>query len=79
MGIREMFVDDLSKWWKMWSVWIFGLIGVLPDAYNAVATMGWIDEVPGAIKWPIRGLAAAGVILRLMRQRKPDIDEKAHS
>jgi len=69
MNIRELFVADVSKWWKMWSVWIFGAVGVLPDAYNSIAAMGWLDELPTPAKWILRGLAATGIVFRLMRQK----------
>lgn len=69
MNIREIFVSDASKWWKMWSVWIFGAIGVFPDAYNTIAAMGWLNELPGPAKWIIRGMAAGGVVVRLMKQK----------
>jgi hypothetical protein len=81
MGIRTLFVDDLGKWWKLWSLYFFAAIGVLPDAYNAVSAMGWVDQVPHGIIWPIRALCAGGIIARLVKQRteKTCEDDKAHS
>ena len=77
MGIRQHFITELNEAWKLWSIYFFAAIGSLPDAYNLVATMGWVDQVPHAIIWPIRILAAGGIMARLMRQRiSPRDDEK---
>lgn len=73
----RILVDGWRKGWKMLSVWAFAVIGISPDLYGAVAAMGWLDDqaVPGVFVWSLRGLAVAGIAVRLLRQGK--CEEKA--
>ncbi|MNC79139.1 hypothetical protein D3C75_1315410 [compost metagenome] len=52
-------------------MWVFGLVTVFPDIYDAIAAMGWMDELPDPAKWSIRALGALGVIARVLARRKP--------
>ena len=72
---RVELIHDANRFYKFASVWVFFLIGCMPDFYNGIASMGWADEVPGPLKWSIRGLAAAGVAARVLKRKIPDIDE----
>jgi hypothetical protein len=66
-------VAEWRKAWRMLSVWAFVLLGAAPDLHAAIVAMGWLDDTdtPPAVKWSIRGLAVAGIALRLIRQQKP--------
>lgn len=66
-------VAEWRKAWKMLSVWAFAVVGISPDLYSAVVAMGWLDDegVPPAFVWALRGLAVAGILSRLLRQKRP--------
>lgn len=49
---------------------MFILIGFFPDLYDGVSAMGWLEELPDPAKWSIRGLASAGIAVRLIKQKK---------
>ncbi|MCU1054178.1 hypothetical protein JAK47_06470 [Stenotrophomonas maltophilia] len=69
--MKLQLIDDWRKAWKLASVWVFGLVTLFPDAYDAIAAMGWMDELPDPAKWSIRALGAMGVIARVLARRKP--------
>lgn len=62
----------IANWkhsWKLTSVWVFLIIGVFPDIYNAVIAAGLHDELSETAKMCLRGLAIAGIALRLIKQK----------
>ena len=61
-------IANWKKCWKMLSVQVFLVIGLFPDIYNGIASMGWLEELPDTAKWPLRLMAGAGVILRVVQQ-----------
>ena len=69
-------IENWNKWYKIWSVWFFILIGVAPDLYNAISSMGWLEEAPKAFVWTIRILASIGFASRLIKQQK--LEENKH-
>lgn len=69
--MKLQLIDDWRKAWKLASVWVFGLVTLFPDIYDAIAAMGWMDELPELAKWSIRGLGVLGVIARVLSRRKP--------
>lgn len=64
-------VDDARDAWKWLSVWMFALIGVMPDAYEAANALGLFDTtaLPEQYKWLMRIMALAGIYFRLVRQK----------
>ncbi len=69
--MKLQLIDNWRKAWKLASVWVFGLVTMFPDIYDAIAAMGWMDELPGPAKWSIRALGVMGVIVRVLSRRKP--------
>lgn len=61
-------IPEWRKLHQMFSVWFFVFIAIAPDAYNAISSMGWLDQVPDQFKWTIRILATVGIFSRLMKQ-----------
>jgi len=62
----------IAQWrqaWKLTSVWVFLIIGVFPDVYNAVIAAGLHDELPDTAKVCLRVLAILGIALRLIKQQ----------
>lgn len=64
-------VDEWKSFWKHISFYAFLIIGAAPDIYQGIAALGWLDDesIPPALKWSIRGLAAAGIVGRYVRQK----------
>lgn len=69
--MKLQLIDNWRKSWKLASVWMFGLVTLFPDVYDAIAAMGWMDELPSPARWSIRVLGAIGVIARVLARRKP--------
>lgn len=67
--MKLQLIDGWHRAWKLASVWVFGLVTVFPDIYDAIAAMGWMDELPEPAKWSIRGLGALGVVARVLKSR----------
>lgn len=61
-------ISDWRGAWKLLSVWAFALIGAMPDFYNGLAAMGWIESIPDPAIWTIRVMAGLGIAARLIRQ-----------
>lgn len=70
--MKKLEFIKLKEAWKLWSVQIFVLIAAIPDIYNAVANLGWLDETPPELKWVIRSLAVVGIVARIVKQKKVD-------
>ena len=72
MAIRKLANKHLIlQWrqaWKLTSVWVFLIIGALPDIYNGVVAAGLHDELPEPAKNCLRVLAILGIAFRLIKQ-----------
>ncbi|AUJ12384.1 hypothetical protein BVV20_09465 [Xanthomonas oryzae pv. oryzae] len=69
-----MSIELIENWRRAWtlaSVQVFAGIVLLPDLYNGVAALCWLEELPGPAKWVIRGLGALGVVARIVRKKVP--------
>ena len=65
-------IENWRRAWKFASVQVFAFIALMPDIYNGIAALGWMDELPEPAKWVIRGLGAAGVVARVLRRKQPE-------
>lgn len=72
-------ITDWHLSWKLLSVWAFALIGAMPDLYNGLAAIGWIDSIPEPAVWVIRIMAGAGIICRLVRQFNNGVEDEKSS
>jgi hypothetical protein len=68
MKLRELIVADVSAVWKQWSTYVLTALVAFPSAYDAIAAMGWMDQLPEPARWSIRGLATAGILAKHYRQ-----------
>ena len=59
------FVPYISKWYKLASVWMFTLIGVLSVVQPNLADLGAPDNVQGYVAG---ALAVLGILSRLVSQ-----------
>ena len=62
-------IDNWQKCLRLASVRVYVLIGAMPDIYNAVAALGWMDQIPTPAMWTFRTLAALGIAARIIRQQ----------
>ena len=66
-------IDNWRQCWKMASVQVYVLIAAMPDVYNAIAALGWVEQLPGPAMWTVRGLAAAGIAARIIKQKNVEV------
>lgn len=77
--IKIKLINNWNKWYKIWSVWFFILIGIAPDLYNSISSMGWLEQAPPAFVWVIRILASIGFASRLIKQQKLQENKDANT
>lgn len=73
-NFRLGLIDDARRFYRLASVWVFFVIGSLPDIYNGIAAMGWVEQVPDTFKWVLRIAASIGIAVRVLKQRIPRCD-----
>lgn len=61
-------IEDWRKAWRFATVQWSTFVLFIPDIYNGIAAMGWLDELPGSVKWLVRGIGAVGIIARVTRK-----------
>lgn len=74
-AVRIGLIDDAHKFYKLASFWVFVFIGAMPSIYDGIAAMGWVDQVPPKFAWIIRGLASAGIVVRVLKKRGVNISD----
>lgn len=64
-------IDGWRAWWKMYSIWFFAALGMLPEIYNLAISSGFItaEEAPKFISRIISGVAFFGAVSRLLKQK----------
>ncbi len=69
--IKIELIEEYQKCLKLWSVRFFILIGIAPDLYSAMSSLGFFDDhTPPGLVWLLRGLATAGIASRLVKQQQ---------
>lgn len=64
-------IHDWRNAWRFGSVWLFAIIAAMPELYNTIAALGFMDEAPPAFVWTVRGLAVVGLVTRFVKQHRP--------
>jgi len=72
--MKLQFIPEWKRAGKLASVQVLTLLVIFPDLYNAIAALGWLEELPRAAKWCIRVLAAIGIAARLIKQNTAKVD-----
>lgn len=62
-------IDNWRQCWRLASVQVYVLIAAMPDIYNAVAALGWIEQLPTPAMWIVRGMAVLGIAARIIKQK----------
>lgn len=66
-------IDNWRQCWKMASMWAYVFIGAMPDVYNAIAALGWVEQLPEPAMWTVRAMAAAGIAARIIKQKSVEV------
>ena len=69
-------VDEWRKWYAMYSIWAFVLLGALPDIYNLAVQFNLLtgDNAPALLARTINTVAFLGAVSRMVKQKKLDLD-----
>ena len=69
-------VDEWRKWYAMYSIWAFILLGALPDVYNLAIQFNVIsgDNAPANLARTVNMVAFLGALGRMMKQKKLELD-----
>lgn len=64
-------VEDAKKFYKMYSIWFFALLGLTPDLYNLAISNGLIqaDHAPAMLARIVNVIAFVGAASRLVQQK----------
>lgn len=71
-------IDEWKKALSMYSVWAFIALGLAPEIYNLAVQFGMLtgDSAPAALSRIINTIAFAGAVLRLVKQKKLEMDSE---
>ncbi len=71
-ALKNRLVEDAAKWYKMYSIWVFAFIAVLPDIWNLVVESGLLQdtEVGQKLNATIKLVSLLGAVMRLVKQAK---------
>lgn len=69
--LKLQLVDGWRKWYRMYSIWFFTALGMIPEIWNLVVQSGLIDssQSPAALNRMIQLIALGGGIFRLVHQK----------
>lgn len=64
-------VEGWQKFYKMWSIWFFGLIAAAPEFYNAMDAAGILNSglIPKEFVIVLQVFAFLGAVSRLVKQK----------
>jgi hypothetical protein len=69
-------IDEWRRFYTMYSVWAFVIVGLAPDIYNLAVQFNMVsgDNAPAALARVINMIAFAGAVLRLVKQKKLEVE-----
>jgi hypothetical protein len=74
--MKFQLIDEWRKFYTMYSIWAFVIIGLAPDIYNLAVQFHMVsgDNAPAALARVINMIAFTGAVLRLVKQKKLELD-----
>ena len=66
-------IENWKQCWKMASMWVYMLFMAMPDVYNAIAALGWVEQLPEPAMWTVRAMAAIGIAARIIKQKSVEV------
>jgi hypothetical protein len=73
--IKAHIIDDWPHGWTFYTNWFYGTGIALPQLYNLLAASGHLGgdtPLPGWLKWCLSTAGVLGILLRFVKQHKPD-------
>lgn len=69
-------VKEANKWYAMYSIWAFVLLGALPDIYNLAVQFNLLtgDSAPAFLARAVNLIAFLGAVGRLVKQKALELD-----
>ena len=76
MNLELELIDGWKKFYAMYSIWAFILLGALPDIYNLAVQFNIItgDSAPAFLARAVNTVAFLGAVGRMMKQKKLEMD-----
>lgn len=67
-------IENWRQAWRFYSVWAMAVLAALPDLYNMLLAAGLLeaDAIPPLAAWSIRIVAIAGIVVRFVKQKRPE-------
>jgi len=74
-------VSEWRHWYKLYSVWVFALMGVAPDLYNLAIQTGYLASAitPPALTHILNAIAFFGAASRLVKQKHLEVLQQSAS
>ena len=74
-------IDNWHNFYKMYSIWFYTILGLAPDIYNQAISSGLLtsDSAPPLLTRIINGIAFAGAVSRLIKQKKLETEVAENS
>lgn len=69
--MKLTFVDEIRVWYRMYSVWFFAILGLLPDLYNLAVQSNLLtgEAAPVVLARAMNFIAFLGAASRLVQQK----------
>lgn len=70
--MKLQLIDGWHRFYTMYSMWAFVLLGIAPDVYNLAVQYNLVTggNAPAALARMINMMAFAGAVARLVKQKK---------
>jgi hypothetical protein len=67
-------IENWRHAWRYYSVWAMAVLVALPDLYNALLAAGLLEAeaMPPLASWSIRIVAIVGLVVRFIKQKRPE-------
>lgn len=74
--LKIQLIEEARKWYAMYSIWAFVLLGAMPDIYNLAIQFNLLtgDSAPAFLARTINTIAFLGAMARLVKQKKLELD-----
>lgn len=71
MNFKITLVDEAKQFYKLYSIWFFAILGLMPDLYNLAVDNHLVDggNAPAFLARVINIVAFAGAAMRLVKQK----------
>lgn len=72
-------IDDWKKAYKLYSLWFFAIIGLVPDLFNLAVQYEIVSSTsaPAILSHAIKLIAFFGAASRLVKQKETELEAEA--